>query len=666
MMTVEGISNLYGVLNADGDKSVTLRAVLLGAISKGETVIYNPLLSKDVLSAIECVKALGACVLVDGEKISITGAEKINDNCIFNCENSGTLARLLIGLLSGLGVNATIIGDESLSTRPMDRVCEPLKLRGGKIEDNNGHLPVKIYPAVLTDFEYFMPIDSAQVKSAIILSGITGKCETIIHEKNPTRDHTERMLMQFGADVNIENKRISIKKSELTGCEVIVPNDPSDAAFYVGMGLLFGEITVKRVMINGLRDGFYRVLKNANANIEYSNAVCNFYGSVADVTSKKCLIDYFEVSKRDIPTLIDEIPLLAIIAAFNNGCTIKDCKELRFKESDRLNGIVELLKLAGASARVKNDDLIVEGGVLPNAFNYGSNDHRMVMCAFILMSALKGGVLSGEEYASISFPSFFKNLQNNKLCLIGKDLSKSLSGVMHKHVLSELNQENFTYQMHSLNSEEADEFLKKLSYKAINATIPYKDGLFLASKEQSEASLICKCSNFLLNGTAHTTDGQGLLLALKYQGQSVNGKKVLVYGMGGAGRSIAFALKQAGAIVFVENRTRSKAVDFCKNVEGVSLYNGEDCDILINATPVVDEILFDKQKINQRVTVVDINYNKSNALLDYAKKIGASAYDGKDMLFFQAYIADCLLIKSAIDEEVAFNLYNKYKVKYEN
>ena len=147
---------------------------------------------------------------------------------------------------------------------------------------------------------------------------------------------------------------------------------------------------------------------------------------------------------------------------------------------------------------------------------------------------------------------------------------------------------------------------------------------------------------------------------------SINGKKVLVYGMGGAGRSIAFALKQASAIVFVENRTRSKADDFCKNVEGVSLYNGEDCDILINATPVVDEILFDKQKINQRVTVVDLNYNKSNALLDYAKKIGASAYDGKDMLFFQAYIADCLLIKSAIDEEVAFNLYNKYKVKYEN
>jgi shikimate dehydrogenase len=237
---------------------------------------------------------------------------------------------------------------------------------------------------------------------------------------------------------------------------------------------------------------------------------------------------------------------------------------------------------------------------------------------------------------------------------------------MHKHILSELNQENFTYQMLSLNSEEAEKFFKKLPYMAINATIPYKDYLFLASKKQSEASKICKCSNYLLNGMAYTTDGQGLLLALKYQGLSVSGKGVLVYGMGGAGRSIALALKAAGATVFIENRTHSKAVEFCENADGFSLYNGENCDILINATSNVTDVLFDKQKINQKVAVVDINYNQPSALLEYAKQLGATACDGKDMLFFQAYICDCILSNCAIDEEIAFNLYNKYKVKYEN
>ena len=165
---------------------------------------------------------------------------------------------------------------------------------------------------------------------------------------------------------------------------------------------------------------------------------------------------------------------------------------------------------------------------------------------------------------------------------------------------------------------------------------------------------------------AYTTDGQGLLLALKYQKESLTGKRVLVYGMGGAGRSIALAFKQAGAIVFVDNRTRLKAVEFCEKVEGVNLYNGECCDILINATSNVTDLLFDKQKINQGVTVVDINYNKPSIALEYAKTMGAKAYDGRDMLFFQAYICDCLLTKKSINEDVAFNLYNKYKVKYEN
>ncbi len=666
MIKVERAQNLHAVLCAEGDKSITIRAVLLGALAKGDTVIYNPLLADDVLSAIKCVKQLGAKVAVSGNKMVVTGTKKVNGGVVFNCKNSGTLARLLIGALSGLGVEATVIGDRSLSSRPMERVCEPLRMRGARLKSTNGFLPVKIEPSKINDFEYFMPVDSAQVKSAIILAGVTSGCKTLIHEDNPTRDHTEKMLIDFGANVKIDNGVIAVENSTLIGCKIEVPNDPSSAAFYLALGLLLGEVTSKEVMINPLRDGFYRVLANAGARIEYNNIIHNSFGIISDVTAYKSPISYFEIEKEEIPTLIDEIPIIAIISAFNGGCLIKGANELRFKESDRLKGIVELLILAGGRAQIIGDNLKVEGGLIPNFFEYQGDDHRMVMCAYVLLSALNGGILNGEKNAHISFPTFFKRLESNKLCLIGANLSTSLSGKMHKHILSEIWSENFTYQMLSLKEDEIGDFFKKSTYKAINATIPYKERLFLEVKEHSKDAKICGCANYLLNNKAHTTDGEGLLLALKYNGESVANKRVCVCGMGGAGRSIALALKKAGAIVYVANRTTSKAVDFCKRVQGIALYSNEECDILINATSNVSDILFEEQAVNQSVTVIDINYNKECALINLAKKVGARHYDGKDMLFFQAYICDCIFTDAIIDEELAFNLYNSYKVKYEN
>ena len=197
MIEVLKKQNLFGNLSADGDKSITIRAILLGALSKGKTIIYNPLISQDTLAALDCVQKMGAMVTKNNNVIEIFGTQKLKNGCIFNCENSGTLARLLIGILAGAGVEATIIGDDSLSKRPMDRVCLPLIERGANIVSNNGKLPVKIYPAKLNDFEYTMPIDSAQVKSSILLSGIVSGKKTTIIEKNFTRDHTEKMLIQF-------------------------------------------------------------------------------------------------------------------------------------------------------------------------------------------------------------------------------------------------------------------------------------------------------------------------------------------------------------------------------------------------------------------------------------------------------------------------------------
>ena len=665
MISVEARQNLYAEFCVNGDKSLTVRALLLGAIAKGKTKIVNPLIAKDTLATIECVKKLGATVFISGNEILITGAKKVNDNVTFDCENSATLARLLIGLLSGLKVNATIIGDSSLSARPMKRVCDPLKLRGACVNDTNGCLPVYIKPATLKDCVYEMEVDSAQVKSAIILSGVTAGVNTVIIEKNATRDHTEKILPLFGIKVRQNKNKIQVDAGNLNGAKIVIPRDPSSSAYYFAMGLLLGEVTVKGVLLSTARDGFFEKLKCAGAKIEYANQKKSPFGKVADITAYKSAIEYFEVSTNELPTMIDEIPLICAIATLNKGCKIIGAKELRFKESDRLNSTRELLQLAGGKCEICDNDLLVYPLQKGSFFEYSSEDHRMEMTAFVLMSAIKGGSLK-QKSAEISFPDFYKNYYKLPLGLIGKNLSKSLSGKIHKFILSALGVENFSYEQLSLPENKLNGFFKKCSYKAFNGTIPYKKDLFLYAKELSADAKKAQSVNYLLNGKGYTTDGKGLVTACFYFGEEIKGRKVLVYGMGGAGRSIALAFLKAGATVFVDNRTKQKAIDFCAINKGAVLYDNQNCDILINATSVVDNLVFTESQILNAKFVIDINYGNDSAILYFAKQNGIKCYDGKAMLFFQAYYSDLLLAGKKENKKQAINLYNAYGKKYED
>ena len=673
MISVLNKQTLHANLQVSGDKSVTIRAILLGAIASGVTVIKNALISEDTLTAIDCAKKMGATIKRKGNKITITGVEKINQGQIYNCKNSGTLARLIIGILSGAKVNAIVIGDKSLSKRPMARVCEPLKNRGANIEYNGKTLPVLIKPANLSEFIYQMPVDSAQVKSAILLSGLTSGKKTIVIEKNLTRDHTEKMIDFMGGKVSIDNKEITLESNVngelnggLKGRELNVPCDPSSAAFYLSLGLLLGEVTVKNVLITALRAGFYKKLQAEGAIIKYTNLRQTYLGEVADITACKSKINYFEVKPFEIASLIDELPVLCVLASFNKGCKICEAGELRNKESDRISEICSLINHAGGKVSVEKETIIVSGNLNAKNFTFETSDHRMAMSAFVLMTAGKGGILKKEKIANISFPNFYKNYNCLHLGLVGENLSRSLSGDMHKYILTQLGVENFTYEKRSLLASEFDDFIKKCPYKAFNATIPYKERVFLACKKQSERAIKCYSSNYILNKTAYTTDGEGLLLALKKDKINVKNKKVLVYGCGGAGRSVALSLLTEGAEVFVANRTLSKAQEFCARVNGVKLFNGENCDILINATSVISEILFDKKLLNNAKCIIDINYAKDTALENYCRENSKKFFNGKAMLFFQALLSDCLLINKTITNKKAFELYDKYLVKYEN
>ncbi len=670
MKEVKKLSNFFGRFSVSGDKSITIRAVLLGALAQGKTVINNPLICEDTLAALDCALRLGAQIKRADCKIEIIGAKKINDGQVFDCKNSATTARLLIGALSGAEVSAQIIGDESLSSRPMSSIIEPLLARGAKIESNNGFLPVKIYPAKLKEFEYKMPCDSAQVKSGVLLSGLTSRRKTVVIEKNATRKHTEKMLAAFGADIAVNEKTITLSTSKISGKTVLVPADPSSGAYYAALGLLCGEVTIENLPIEGERFGFYDILRLSGARIALENERIEGGVKIADITASKSNIDYFEIKAEQIPLLIDEIPLISVVAAFNGGAKIKGADSLKYKESDRLNGTADLINLFGGKVEVLGDDLIVRA-IKPNKFaDYASDDHRMIMCAFVLASAANGGRLLGERCVSVSCPEFFKKLENFRCALFGANVEQSFSAAIHKKNLTATGLTDFAYEQISCNEQRFINEVEKSAYRSINATFPFKKELATRALSLSKNAKVSESANFLFDGVGYSTDGDGLLFSLLAEGvlTDVKNKTVLVLGVGGAGRSIAVSFASVGAKVFLLNRTTQTAVNFaqkCQNLKlDVRVYGGESCDIVINACSSGSPEHFNENMLFGANLVIDINYKKTSSVLSGAEKLKIPAIDGKKMLFYQAYLFDCIIAKRTPDLSEGKALCNEFFNEY--
>ncbi len=664
MMNVAPFNSLYGLYKAGADKSMTIRAILFGAISDGVTVITDALISADTLAAVECARTLGARAAVESDKkIVVAGTKSIKNGAVFDCKNSATTARLLIGLLAGANVEATVTGDGNLQKRPMSRVVLPLLKRGANIQASGGALPVYIHPSTLSDYEYDLLIPSAQVKGALMLSGITANVKTIINEKFITRAHTENMLPYFSGRVQKNGNKITVLPSVLKAAEITVPTDPSSAAFYVAAGLIKGEVTVKNVMLGAGRRGFYDKLLSVGANLAFSNEKTICGEPCADVTAKKSDLKQMTVTEEELPSMIDEIPVLALIAAHFNGLTVKNAGELKLKESNRLLKTAELINLAGGAANVVGDDLFVSGGIAPKYFSYQSDDHRMEMTAFIAMATGAGGRLEGENAAEISLPEFYSEFYESRSCLIGGNVSRSLSGDIHKFIATECGDKNYGYECVSIKGEKIEEFIKKSPYRLINVTIPYKETVGKYCEKTKTASLASSV-NCIIEKTGYTFDGDGLIYAMHEEGLDLSGKKILVYGAGGAGRSIAVALNAAGAIVYMKNRGLKRLNDFLKNsgkASGIKKYIAGKCDVIINASALKDKCPVSKGLIRSANCVIDINYGEKTELLKAAESLNVKNFDGISMLFYQAYLSEACARGISADEQNARLLYKKWR-----
>lgn len=412
VVTVEKLSEYSRVIDCMADKSISIRSVLFNAYATRESAtVKNLLLSDDVLSAIDCVRRLGARVELDGTTAKIEG--RGFRSAELDCGNSGTTARLLMGLLSGINGKYTLNGDVSLSSRPMKRCVEPLSLMNADIVDTNGRLPVTVRGRALKGIEYEMPVASAQVKSAIILAAVNAFGTTVIHEKIKSRDHTETMLHGMGADISVRGNTVTVNRSIVTATDFTVPGDISSAAFPICLALSIkgGRCVVKNVGINPTRTGILDVLKSCGANITLKNTHAGAEPR-ADICVEQSALMPFTIDSSIIPRLVDEIPVLCALACFIDGVSVvKGAQELRAKEADRIKATVAALGALGADITETQDGMIVRGGK-PLHFGRVDSmfDHRIAMSAAIVGAAAQGVEILGGDCASVSYPGFYKEV----------------------------------------------------------------------------------------------------------------------------------------------------------------------------------------------------------------------------------------------------------------
>ncbi len=414
-------ASLRGTVTVPGDKSISHRAVMLGALATGDTHITGFLMGEDCLSTISCFRKMGIDIDVSDEEVVVHGAGlhglRAPSELLYT-GNSGTTTRLLCGILAGQPFSSTLNGDASIQKRPMGRIIKPLRLMGAHIDGRDGNLcPLTIEPAALTGIRYELPVASAQLKSAILLAGLFAHGKTTVVEPAASRDHTERMLRGLGADVETNGNVITLTPQEaLRAMDVEVPGDISSAAYFLVAGLILpdSDITIRNVGINPTRTGILDALDAMGANIERIN-VRGDVEPVCDLRVRSSRLHSTTIGGEIIPRLIDELPVLAVAAAFAEGETIiRDAQELKVKESNRIAAMTTELLRTGADVTETEDGMIIRGGrPLHGAAFTSYADHRVAMSMAICALACEGdSSIDDPDCVAISYPTFFASLDN--------------------------------------------------------------------------------------------------------------------------------------------------------------------------------------------------------------------------------------------------------------
>ena len=411
---------LHGDTSVPGDKSIGHRALLLGALADGPSVVRGFSGGADVRATLAAVRQLGAEASCEGETVHVTGAGLelgAGRDVAIDCANSGTTMRLGMGLVAGVAGCVTLDGDASLRRRPMERVAEPLRTMGAQVDTTDGRAPVRVRGGSLSGIEWTLPIASAQLKSALLLAGLRARGRTMVREPLPSRDHTERLLGHMGVPVERAEGRVALRGGQrLRGGEIPVPGDPSSAAFLAVAALLVpgSEVRLRGVGLNPTRTGALDILRRMGADVRVDGLRDEAGEPRGDLVVRASRLHGTSIAMEEVPAAIDELPLLAIAAALADGETrISGAGELRVKESDRLAALEQLAPL-GVAIEVSGDGLTLRGlggGTLRGGRIDAAGDHRIAMAFAVAGLRAEGGIeIADPECVSVSFPGFFASL----------------------------------------------------------------------------------------------------------------------------------------------------------------------------------------------------------------------------------------------------------------
>lgn len=426
-MELAGIQGLKGTVSVPGDKSISHRCIMFGSIANGTTEIHNFLKGADCLATIRCFQSMGINIEETDHTITVHGkglhglSAPLN---ILDVGNSGTTTRLLSGILAGQKFESKLSGDESLNSRPMKRIIEPLTMMGANISSilRNGCAPLYIAPGNLHGIHYDSPVSSAQVKSCILLAGLYAEGETSVTEPSLSRNHTELMLKEFGADIRTLHSLSGTEATayikpypKLHGQKIVVPGDISSAAYFIAAGLIVpdSEILIEHVGINPTRSGILKVCEDMGGDITLLNERCEAGEKIADILVRTSSLHGITIEGDIIPTLIDEIPIIAVMAAVADGTTvIKDAAELKVKETDRIETVTDNLKAMGCNVTPTEDGMIITGGTLHGASIHTLLDHRIAM-AFSIAALVADGTtkILDSKCVDVSYPTFYDTFE---------------------------------------------------------------------------------------------------------------------------------------------------------------------------------------------------------------------------------------------------------------
>ena len=414
------VTSLKGTVTIPGDKSISHRAVMFGSLAKGMTEITGFLQGADCLSTISCFSKMGIDITNTGEKVIVNGKGLRGltaPSSTLDVGNSGTTTRLISGILAGQNFTSVLDGDASLRTRPMKRIITPLTEMGATINSNNGCAPLEIIGSPLKGIDYVSPVASAQIKSCVLLAGLYAENPTSVTEPSLSRNHTELMLKAFGADISTEEFTAKVlPATELFGQQVHVPGDISSAAYFIAAGLIApnSEILIKNVGLNPTRDGIIKVCRAMGGDITVCDERIQGGEPVGDLLVRSSSLSGTTISGDIIPTLIDELPIIAILAAYAKGRTIiADAAELKVKECNRIDAMVTNLSKMGVDITGTDDGMIIEGGKpLHGAELDTYMDHRIAMSfAIASLNAEGTTTIKDAEIVNVSYPGFFNDLK---------------------------------------------------------------------------------------------------------------------------------------------------------------------------------------------------------------------------------------------------------------